>query len=71
MFLLYSSQSWPDFTAVYLFMRAAAGATALPVTSVLCVGITSAIQQKVDSIILLPKAIGPYPSLPGKPLNHL
>lgn len=33
--------------------------------------ITSAIQQKVDNVILLLRAIEPYPSGHSKPLNHL
>ena len=37
----------------------------------LCMDITSAIQQKVDNVILLPKAIEPHPSARSKPLNHL
>lgn len=40
-------------------------------TAVLCMDITSAIQQKVDNVILLPKAIEPHPSARSKPLNHL
>lgn len=40
-------------------------------TAVLCMDITSAIQQKVDNVFLLPKAIEPYPSGHRKPLKHL
>lgn len=55
---------------LYLFMSAA-NSTPSMAMAVLCMDITSAIQQKVDNVILLPKAIEPYPSLHSKPLNHL
>ena len=55
---------------LYLFMSAA-NSTPSMATAVLCVDITSAIQQKVDNVILLLKAIEPYPSGHSKPLNHL
>lgn len=55
---------------LYLFMSAP-NSTSSMVTAVLCIDITSAIQQKVDNAILLPKAIEPYPSAHSKPLNHL
>lgn len=39
--------------------------------AVLCVDITPAIQQKFDNVVLLPKAIEPYPSVHSKQLHCL
>lgn len=54
---------------LYLFMSAANSTPSM--AAVQRTDITSAIQQKVDYVILLPKAIEPYPSGHSKPLNHL
>lgn len=51
-------------------LKSAVISTPSKITAV-CMDITPAIQQKVDSVILLPKAIEPYPSVHSKSLNHL
>ena len=55
---------------LYLFITAAISASSVG-TAEVCEDVMFAIQQKVDNVILLPKAIEPYPSVHSKPLNHL
>lgn len=71
-FFVLSLGNFRGFAAngLYLF-KSAANSTPSMITAVLCTDITSAIQQKVDNVILLPKAIEPYPSVHSKSLNHL